>query len=55
MAKKRETVIANTLKSLHVKKVVSQKGWTREEAASKIKEYLMCGKGISLAEFLRAA
>jgi hypothetical protein len=45
-------IIQNVISSLYMKNVASRKGWTKQEVAYKVVEYLTCSKAISLYDFM---
>ena len=49
----RSRVIRNYLKGLFMKRVMADKGWTKEEAARHLENVVNCGKQISVSQYLK--
>lgn len=47
-------IIKNTVNGIFVKGLIKAKGWTKEQAAGHVAEWLHCGKAISFGEFMEA-
>ena len=47
-------VIKNYLNGLFMKRVMVEKGWSKEEAARHLKNVLNCGKQISVSQYLKS-
>jgi hypothetical protein len=47
-------IVANTVKSLHVQRVIANKGWSEQHAALVILDFITCGQKVSLFDFLEA-
>jgi len=52
--KTQKQIIKNTVNSIYMKSVTARKGWTKQEAACKVVDFLTCGKAVSLNEFMEA-
>lgn len=50
-----EKVVTNTVNGIFMKKVSLEKGWTKQESANKVVEFLTCGKNVSIKEFMKNA
>ena len=53
--KSQAQIIRATVKSLYMKTLIAKAGWTEQVAAEKVAEYLVCGKPISLYDYMEAA
>ena len=47
-------IVANTVKSLHVQRVIANKGWSEQHAALVILDFITYGQKVSLFDFLEA-
>lgn len=47
-----DKVIANTVNGMFMKRVMAEKGWTKQEAAYQVSAFLTCGQRVSLADFM---
>jgi hypothetical protein len=50
--KKQETIIKNTVNSLYMKGVMKKNGWSKQQAANKVIEFLTCGKSVSFTDYM---
>ncbi len=48
------TVVKNTVNSIYMKNVSARKGWTRQEAANMVIDFLNCGEAVSLNEYMES-
>lgn len=51
MSKKPATVIRNAMKGLFMQSVMTEKGWTKEEAEQHLVGWLNCRRAVSLADY----
>lgn len=47
-------IIKNTVNSLYMQDVSLRKGWSKQDAANKVVDFLTCGKKISLFDFMES-
>jgi len=52
--KSQASIIKNTVNGPYVVDVATRKGWTKQEAAEKVLEFILCGQKISLFDFMEA-
>lgn len=53
--KAQSAIIQATVRGRYMKSVIAKTGWSEQEAAYKVVEYLTCGQKISLHDFMEAA
>jgi len=52
--KSQAKIIKNTVNGLYMKNVSDRKGWTKQQAANNVLDYLLCGEKISLFDYMEA-
>lgn len=46
-------IIKNYLNGLFMKRIMADKGWTKEEATRHLENFVNCGKKISVSQYLK--
>jgi hypothetical protein len=53
MQKTAAKVIKNCVNGLAMKKIMTEKGWSKNEAQYAVIEFLTCGKNVSFHDFMK--